>query len=150
MSLDATDPERYREITRGGDVNAVFEGLEAARKAGLEPVKLNCVVRESSSESDARDVAGFGKEKGFEVRFIRIMDTSTGRFSVVEGGTGGDCPRCNRLRLTANGMIRPCLFSDIAFSVREMGPQEALRQAVEAKPEAGGPCKTSHIGRIGG
>ena len=137
VSLDALHPERYAAITRDGDVHRVLAGIEAALAAGLNPVKLNCVVKDSPEEPDARDVARYAGELGIEVRFIRRMTLSSGDFSVVIGGAGGDCPRCNRLRLSSDGMVRPCLFSDLAFSVRELGAREAIRRAVEAKPESG-------------
>jgi cyclic pyranopterin phosphate synthase len=92
----------------------------------------------------------FGSGRGIEVRFIRMMDAASGSFSVVEGGSGGDCPRCNRIRLSANGLVRPCLFSDLGFSVRDLGIQEALRRAILAKPQAGGPCSRNWIRAVGG
>ena len=150
ISLDAVDAEHYAHITRGGDVHQVFAGIEAARDAGLSPIKLNCVVTESSAEPDALDVARFAHDNGLEIRFIHQMNTATGEFSVVEGGSGGDCPRCNRLRLSSDGMVRPCLFSDLAFSVRELGPTEALRRAICEKPQAGGPCTHNWMRGIGG
>lgn len=137
ISLDAVDPEQYSAITRGGNVLDVFAGIEAAKKAGLLPVKLNCVVRNSPDEPDARAVAAFGCAHDCEVRFIQRMNLPSGVFSKVIGGTGGDCTRCNRLRLSCDGLIRPCLFSDLGFSVRELGPNEAIRQAVVAKPARG-------------
>ncbi len=149
VSLDAMDPERFAQITRGGDVGAVLAGIEAARRSGLTPIKLNCVIKDSPDEPDARDVADFGAKEGFEVRFIRRMHLASGRFTQVIGGAGGDCPRCNRLRLTCNGMIRPCLFSDIAFSVRELGARETLHRALQHKPESG-QCSQGMIHAIGG
>jgi cyclic pyranopterin phosphate synthase len=149
VSLDALDPARYAEITRGGDVAAVLAGIEAAGEADLHPVKLNCVVRESPDEPDARAVAAFGAARGMEVRFIRRMNLSDGTFTRVIGGDGGDCPRCNRLRLSCDGMVRPCLFSDLKFSVRELGPHEAIRRAVDAKPRSGGKS-SSCMSAIGG
>ncbi len=47
------------------------------------------------------------------------------QFSVVEGGEGGDCKICNRLRLTANGNVKPCLFSNLEYNIREYGVEEA-------------------------
>jgi cyclic pyranopterin phosphate synthase len=137
VSLDTVHPARYAEITRGGDVRDVFAGISAARAAGLSPIKLNCVIEQSPEEPDASAVSAFGRDEGLEVRFIRQMSLSQGRFSVVIGGTGGDCARCNRLRLSCDGQVRPCLFNDMTFSVRELGPEEAVRQAVEAKPARG-------------
>ena len=150
ISIDAVDPDSYRERTRGGDVEQVKKGIRAAQAAGFEGIKLNCVVEESSDEPDALEVAAYAKESGCEARFIRRMELTSGQFWVVEGGSGGDCPRCSRLRLSSNGMIRPCLFSDVAFSVRELGAKEAMLQAVEQKPESGEQCHTTTFSRIGG
>ncbi|HOX24261.1 MAG TPA: radical SAM protein [Candidatus Krumholzibacteria bacterium] len=137
ISLDATDPKRYAAITRGGDVRQVLAGIAAAREAGLRPIKLNCVIADSPEEPDARDVAAFAREVGCEIRFVRRMDLATGRFHQVIGGAGGDCRRCNRLRLTCDGRLRPCLFDDLEFDVRALGAEAALRRAVSAKPAAG-------------
>ena len=150
ISLDAIDPASFSRITRGGDVRDVLTGIVAARSAGLTPIKLNCVVAESSDEPDARDVARFAQEAGLTVRFIRQMDLAGGSFAVVQGGTGGDCRTCGRLRLTADGVIRPCLFSDIGVRVRELGAADALRQAIALKPEAGTRCSSVPIYAIGG
>jgi len=150
VSLDSLDPIRYRAITGGGDLSRVLAGIEAARRAGLEPVKLNCVVENSSREPDAVGVARFAEENGLEVRFIRRMDFRKGKFGIVEGGTGGDCRRCTRLRLTCDGQVRPCLFSDLSYSVRDLGALEALTRAIRSKPETGGPCSQSWIRITGG
>jgi len=150
VSLDATNPDRFAEITRGGDVRRVFAGIKAAREAGLTPIKLNCVVDSDSSEPDAQDVAAFAEAAGLEVRFIHRMGLGEGAFMVVEGGRGGDCPRCNRLRLTSDGRIRPCLFSNLSFSVRELGAAKALAMAVHGKPQAGSACTDLAMHAIGG
>ncbi|MCX7016195.1 MAG: radical SAM protein [Candidatus Sumerlaeota bacterium] len=152
ISLDTMDPERYRALT-GGDIEPVLAGIRAAQAAGLTPIKLNCVVSDlstPSASSDARSVAAFGRAHGYEVRFIRQMNLATGAFSVVEGGTGGDCPRCDRLRLSSHGIVRPCLFSDLGFSVRELGAARALEQAVREKPEAGKPCARDGLAQRAG
>jgi cyclic pyranopterin phosphate synthase len=137
ISLDTLDPERFTVLTRGGVLREVLDGIEAARQAGFTPIKLNCVVQEDANEPDARAVAAFAAERGLEVRFIRRMETREGRFSRVLGGDGGDCARCNRLRLSADGLLFPCLFSDLSYNVRDLGAEAAFRSAVAAKPERG-------------
>jgi cyclic pyranopterin phosphate synthase len=144
------DPEKFRAITRGGDIQKVFEGIEAAKTAGLTPVKINCVVRNSSDEPDAKAVRKFCLENGLEARFIHEMSLADGCFTIVENGHGGDCSKCNRLRLTANGMIRPCLFNDIQFSTRELGIREALEKAVGMKPAKGSLNLNGGFHNIGG
>jgi len=137
ISLDTIDPEKYSFITRKGNLNDVFRGIDAAIKANLVPVKINCVIRESKSERDAMEVAGFCRSNGLEVRFIREMDLERGTFSVVEGGSGGNCSACNRLRLTSVGKLKPCLFNDAEYDIRELGYERAIKMAVEIKPEQG-------------
>jgi GTP 3',8-cyclase len=149
VSLDTVDPDRYAEITRGGDLKAVIAGLIAARAAGLSPIKINCVIDDTDENYDAVGVQGFGHRMGFEVRLIKRMNLAEGNFSVVIGGTGGDCVHCNRLRLTSSGLVRPCLFNDLGFSVRELGAEAAIRQAVTAKPECGS-CSSAMFHTIGG
>ncbi|MBI4646694.1 MAG: radical SAM protein [Bacteroidia bacterium] len=150
VSLDTVNPEKYAIITRGGNINKVFNGIKAAQKAGLNPVKINCVVQCSSNESDAVEVKNFCKANGLIVRFIRQMDLQNGDYSVVEGGEGGNCAICNRIRLTASGLVKPCLFSDMAYNIREIGIEKAIRSAVEAKPEKGSFCFSNRFYNIGG
>lgn len=162
ISLDTADPHRYREITRGGDISKVFEGIEAAISAGLIPVKLNCVVKNERDEPDAQSVlryaesvsrkmnSGKKKKSWIEVRFIKMMDLHTGSFGIVDGGDGGDCPRCNRVRLTANGLVKPCLFNDLGYSTRDLGAERALEMAINNKPVRGSHNNTGKFYNIGG
>ncbi|HNZ44135.1 MAG TPA: radical SAM protein [Bacteroidales bacterium] len=150
ISLDTVDPQKYAEITRGGDIQKVVRGIAAAKKAGLSPIKINCVVKNSSNEPDALGVKDFCEKNGLQVRFIQLMDLEKGHFSVVDGGSGGDCAICNRLRLTADGKIKPCLFNDIEFDVRTMGAEKAIAEAIKAKPECGTFNKNGRFNNIGG
>lgn len=150
VSLDTLDPAKYHFITRGGNLRDVLEGIDAAIAAGLTPLKINCVVKVSSGEQDAVAVARYGHEKGLDVRFIRQMDLEGGEFSIVEGGEGGNCAACNRLRLTSNGKVKPCLFNDLEYDVRELGAERALKLAVENKPACGSSNITGRFYNIGG
>ncbi len=150
VSLDTMDPEKFRQITRGGDIRKVFAGIEAARIAGLSPIKINCVIKKTSDEPDALAVKQFCMENGLQARFISQMDLSTGHFSIVDGGTGGDCANCNRLRLTPTGKMKPCLFSDLDFDIRQMGIREAIEAALFGKPEKGSINLSNCFHNIGG
>ncbi len=150
VSLDTLDPEKFTRLTRGGRIGDVLEGIRAAQSAGLNPVKINCVIFKSSDEEDARQVKEFAFREGLDVRFIRQMDLETGEFGIVEGGEGGNCSICNRLRLTANGMVKPCLFSEQEFSVRQLGSQAALMQALYSKPRKGCINRKGSFYNIGG
>jgi len=150
ISLDTVDPDKYSSITLLGQISDVFNGIEAAIKAGLRPVKINCVINETKDEADAIAVADFCKSHDLEIRYIRQMDLFNGHFSVVDGGIGGLCPFCNRLRLTANGKLKPCLFNDIEFDIRTLGFEKAFKMAVNFKPEYGSKNKTGAFYNIGG
>jgi len=150
ISLDTIDPDKFTAITRNGNVNDVFEGIDAAKSAGLFPVKINCVIRNSKDEEEAIGVTMFCKENDLEIRYIRQMDLIKGHFSTVEGGSGGNCSLCNRLRLTSNGKLKPCLFSNIEFDIREFGFENAIKLAAEMKPECGSKNETDAFYNIGG
>jgi cyclic pyranopterin phosphate synthase len=150
VSLDTLDPVKYERITRGGNLKNVLEGLNKAKEAGLTPIKINSVTTEMTDESDVLQIKRFGEDNGYQVRFIRQMDLATGEFYVVEGGDGGNCRHCNRLRLTSNGMIKPCLFNAIGYSVRELGPREAILRAIDNKPPCGTINAEEEFYRIGG
>lgn len=150
VSLDTLNPEKYREITRLGNVKDVLKGISEAQKVGLNPVKVNCVIKKSSQEPDALEVAAYCKKNNLQIRFIRQMELSMGQFSVVEGGEGGDCKICNRLRLTADGKIKPCLFSNLEYNIREIGIEEAINQALKHKPKCGTANTKGSFYNIGG
>ena len=149
ISLDTVNPDSYCQITRTGDLAQVLEGIEAARNAGLEPIKINCVLI-GEPDDDTRKLKQFCAERGLSLRFIHQMNLKTGEFSTVEGGEGGNCSKCNRVRLLANGDIKPCLFSDLTFNIRKLGHQEALNLALGNKPKAGTYNKSGEFYNIGG
>lgn len=150
ISLDTIDPEKFKTITRNGNVSDVLEGIEAAKSAGLFPVKINCVIKESKEEEEARAVTRFCIDNNLEIRYILQMDLVKGHFSTVDGGTGGNCSLCNRLRLTSNGKLKPCLFSNLEFDIRELGFEKAIMLAAELKPECGSTNETDAFYNIGG
>jgi len=150
ISLDTIDPQKFTMITRNGNIVDVLEGIKAATNAGLLPVKINCVVKESKEEEEAKAVTRFCKDNNLEIRYIKQMDLVNGHFSMVDGGTGGDCSLCNRLRLTANGKLKPCLFNNIEFDIRELGFEKAIKLAIELKPECGSKNSTGTFYNIGG
>jgi len=150
ISLDTLDPVKFKQMTRGGKLEDVLLGVEAAFKAALIPVKLNIVVSPDEGETDALMVEAYARKHGYISRRINKMDIRNGIFSVVENSDRGDCRVCNRLRLTSNGYIRSCLLADLMFNVRELGAEEAFRQAAAYKPESGCGTRTAYMGRIGG
>ena len=77
VSIDSLDPERFKHITKRGDLDAVLKGLFAAREAGLDPIKINAVVERGVNEDDVLPLVEFGRSHGFVMRFIEYMDVGT-------------------------------------------------------------------------
>ena len=150
VSLDTTNAEDFKSITRGGDINDVYDGIKSAKKAGLTPIKINCVVTESKYEENAKKVAEYCDKEGLQVRFIEMMDLKGGSFSVVDGGEGGDCSTCNRLRLNSTGNLRPCLFSNLSFDTKTEGVVGAYKLSMHNKPKNGITSETVEFYNIGG
>ena len=150
ISLDTLDPERYREITRGGDIRRVKKGIGAAINAGLDPVKLNCVITPDTTAAEIETLKEFSRLQELEIRFIRQMSLGAGKFWKVEGGEGGHCRICNRIRLTADGRFIPCLFSEKEYHIKQYGIQGAFTRAIQNKPERGSVNSRNTFYGIGG
>ena len=73
VSLDTLRPDRFRQITRGGRLEDVLEGISAARAAGLTPVKLNVVVMRGLNDDEVVDFARSTLDQDWQVRFIELM-----------------------------------------------------------------------------
>jgi len=185
VSLDTLRPERYRAITRRGELADVLAGLAAAERVGLRPVKINVVVMRGLNDDEVVSFAQKTVDDGWNVRFIELMPFGAGaegapvssaevrqrieaafgplvavdgngagpaRYYQVPGAPGSIgfisplsehfCFRCNRLRLTADGQLLPCLMSEQGFDLRTPLRQgasdddlrERVREAIRAKP----------------
>ena len=164
ISLDSLKPDRFRQMTRCGNLADTLEGIEVARAVGLNPVKINVVVVAGVNDDELLDFAARTVSDGWHVRFIELMPVNGEepvtsklvsvsdmkrrldplgkmepcRVSVGNGpakyfrlpdaaGTIGFitpvtehfCYQCNRLRLTADGKLRPCLLSEEEIDLRE-------------------------------
>jgi GTP 3',8-cyclase len=73
VSLDTLDPEKFRRLTRWGDLQDVWEGIQAAEEAGLAPIKINAVIVQGYNELDVIDLAKMTMEHPWQVRFIEMM-----------------------------------------------------------------------------
>lgn len=181
ISLDTLSPERYRRMTNGGSLSDATEGIKAALKVGMSPVKLNCVliggVNSDETESLARltqkypvdvrfielmpigDTAGFGAKAYLPVSYVTdvlpelepvearspssvarefTLPDALGRVGLISPLSNHFCASCNRLRLTADGCIKPCLHSAEEISVRGLHGDElkaAILTATEHKPK---------------
>lgn len=116
VSLDSLRPDRYRSITRGGELAAAINGIEAAQEAGLEPIKLNVVVLRGVNDDEVSDLAALATDRGWTIRFIERMP--------LAGGAAGFVPSSEvRARLDGFGPLTP------EFGEARNGPARCYRLA---------------------
>jgi cyclic pyranopterin phosphate synthase len=189
VSLDTLKPDRFAYITRRNRFKEVWEGIEAALRHGLSPVKVNMVVIKGLNDDEINDFARLSLIYPLHIRFIEFMPVGEvsnwdgkeiipfsrimeeirrigelvpmgpyenggpakryyikggkGEIGFISPITSHFCAQCNRLRLTPDGKIRTCLFSDeeidLKGALRKSGGEAILEkilyQALQAKPE---------------
>lgn len=205
ISLDTLEPEKFRSITRIGDIKRVFAGIRAARRAGLTNIKLNTVLIRGFNDGEVGRLLEFAEENSLLLRLIEFMpleddvwskdafisgeeilsmlpggrwikeenggskedgpaqyfvNEATGRrIGVIDAVTNHFCRSCNRLRVSAEGGLRTCLFSEnetplkaIIESRDAAALREALLNAAREKPRCWSDVKTGtlHMSGIGG
>jgi cyclic pyranopterin phosphate synthase len=85
ISIDTLDPQKFRQVTRGGRLDMVWAGIEAADQAGLHPIKLNAVVVRGMNDDEVVDLAALTLKHRWEMRFIEVMPL-TGVAGLAEQG----------------------------------------------------------------
>jgi cyclic pyranopterin phosphate synthase len=152
ISMDSLDPERYRTVTGGGDLYKTIAGINAAIKAQLTPIKINMVILDDTTEEDIEQMQTFCRQKN--LRLQKIMQFSLCDRSDLSRRFAADrppeCSRCNRLRLTADGFLKPCLFSDHEIKVDFNDIRSSILKAVAKKPKNGSSCRKRLMSQIGG
>jgi cyclic pyranopterin phosphate synthase len=187
VSCDSLHDGRFAALTRRDDLPAVLAGIDAALEAGLDPVKLNVVLRRGVNDDEAVPFAEFGRDKGVTVRFIEFMPLDAdggwssgevvpgreivaaidavhplepvrrdhepaarwryrdgrGEIGVIDSVTEPFCASCDRIRLTAEGKLRACLFAtdevDLRPVLRGGGSDDDLARILEDTVLAKGP-----------
>jgi cyclic pyranopterin phosphate synthase len=177
ISLDSLKRDVFKRMTGVDVLDKVLAGIDAAKKAGLEPIKINAVIVRDHNEDEVADFAAFAREYDVKMRFIEFMPLDSGhewsREDVVSGkeireriserfplvrveiargsdtssryrfadGAPGEigiiapvtepfCGACSRIRLTADGQIRTCLFSTVEHSLRDVVRSGASRAEI--------------------
>ena len=166
VSLDTINSEKFQAMTRRNDLANVLEGLVAAKRAGLNPIKINSVIERGINDDDILDLVEFSRQNGFWIRFIEYMDVGNsnnwvsermvskkeilatihsrypikeigrndqstpavnyefldgvGNVGVIASVTEPFCVGCTRARLTADGKLVMCLFSDKSHDLKKV------------------------------
>jgi cyclic pyranopterin phosphate synthase len=186
VSMDAVVPDIFARITRvPGSFHKVRAGIRAAQRAGLGPVKVNCVLLRDFNEDQIIPFAQFARDEGVIVRFIEFMpleedrlwtpasvipvrellerlssfrpvvplkanalsetarrytfDDGIGEIGIIAPVSQAFCGHCSRIRLTSDGKIRTCLFSqfdhDLYGRMRRGATDEEMASFIQATVE---------------
>jgi cyclic pyranopterin phosphate synthase len=149
ISLDSLNPERYRALTRGGELGRVLDGIEAARALGF-PLKINTVVLNDTGEDEITVLRRFCSRRDLSLQLINHYALTEDKLDHYQFDRPPDCRHCNRIRLLADGRLKPCLHSDTEIPLDFHHLEESLRRAVLAKPQRGSSCTKRNMVEIGG
>ena len=151
ISLDSLDPARFAAITRGADIVPILRGIDAAIDAGLSPVKINMVIMEETTHADIDAMKRFCAAKNIQMQTIAHFSLERREaHRPMTTDRPPPCHMCNRLRLTADGFLKPCLFSDREIKVDLNDIRGSLLSAIDSKPLNGYSCSNRHMSQIGG
>lgn len=152
ISLDTLDPVKYRTITRGGELTDVMAGIDSIRAAGFTKTKINMVLIPGFNEDEVPLLQDFCRDKGlalqrihhYQLRSIDSIDRAR------DAERPKSCSQCNRIRLTADGMLKPCLFSEEEIPLDPDDIGGSLKAAILGKPEHGTANTSRDNWQIGG
>ncbi len=194
ISLDTLDADKYRYISRCGELTQAIDGIHAALDAGFDKVKLNTVLIGGFNDDEIPALAELTQCYPVDVRFIELMPMydsgdfgpeayipytavldklpelepidpdggvaklyrlpdAKGNIGLISPVSAHFCAACNRIRLTADGKIKPCLHSGDEYSLKGLdyeGMVQELQKAILCKPSWHGVLDAenrSHAGR---
>jgi len=151
VSLDTLDPERFRELTGGGELGEVLAGAYAAADAGLLPVKINMVITAATTREEVEQMKEFCNENGFILQQIKEFSLYSRKKELpFSFDRPQPCSICNKIRLTADGYFKPCLFSNREIPVDMEDIENSILAAVGRKPLRGTACSNRSMRQIGG
>ncbi len=73
ISLDSLDADKFKKVTRVGDLAVVLQGIQAAKKAGFEKIKLNAVILKNRNHDEVNGLVQYAMEQGLDISFIEEM-----------------------------------------------------------------------------
>ena len=193
ISLDTLDAQKFRHITRCGELSQAAAGIRAALEAGFEKVKLNTVLIGGFNDDEIPALAELTRRYPLDLRFIELMpmvessdfapeavipcavvlerlpelepvspDGGVAKLYRLPGAQGSVglispvsahfCAACNRIRLTADGKLKPCLHSGDEYSLKGRdydGMVEELKRAILCKPSWHGVLDAQNRSRAG-
>lgn len=123
VSLDTLRAEKFRKMTRWGDLSKVLEGLFAAQRHGFSLVKINAVVERGVNDDEIIDLVEFSRKNRFAIRFIEYMDV-------------GNANNWQSVKMVSKKEILETIHA--RYPLREIGRDESSSPAVDFEFADGG------------
>lgn len=181
ISIDTLNEDKFRSITKTGELKNVIEGIEAAKEVGLG-VKFNVVLMKGINDDEILEMIELTRKYESDVRFIELMPIglqqdfakkhfmscdkilekvklhplitddphaptryyrykeAKGRVGFITAMSSHFCSSCNRVRLTSDGKLKPCLHSNMEIDVKEAvrgnsDLRELILETIKQKPQ---------------
>ncbi|MCP5051282.1 MAG: radical SAM protein [bacterium] len=152
ISMDTLMPEKFKAISRWGSLSDVLKGIDATIDAGFKNTKINMVLKPNWNAGEVDDMKAFCQRKG--LRLQRINHYSLDDIKTIDRRWEAErplpCIMCDRIRLTADGKLKPCLFNNLEIPLDFNNLKESLTQAIRRKPKEGTTNTTTGNWQIGG
>ncbi len=145
ISLDTLDPLLYKKLTGSENISVVIQGIESVKNAGFKDTKINMVLIPGVNDKEIEKMKIFCRDKG--VKLQRINQYSLSNIESIDRSLSAErpkkCSSCNRIRLTSDGKLKPCLFSDTEIDLDKENLSASIKEAIRSKP----PCGSSNNSR---
>ena len=193
ISLDTLNAEKYRYMSRVGELKDALAGIEAALETGFEKIKLNAVLIGTFNDDEIPQLAELTRKYPLDMRFIELMPMvesgdfgpeafipctvvtdklpelvpldadggvaklytfpgAQGKIGLISPVSAHFCRECSRIRLTADGKIKPCLHSSVEYPIKGLSFAEMKKQfekAILDKPQWHGVLDMANRSRAG-
>lgn len=149
ISLDTLDYERYKMITRGGNLQDVIIGIEEAHKLNFK-LKINVVIYDDISKKELPELYKYAESINAELQTIKFYNINEQKEDNAEYDRPMKCKYCNRIRLLSDGYLLSCLHSDIKVKVDFNDIRGSIMKCINIKPKNGSHSNVKSLSMIGG
>lgn len=190
ISLDTLNKDKYKYITRVGNIEDALDGIKEALSLNFEKIKINVVLISNFNDDEIEDFANLTMKYPIDVRFIELMPMidnelknayisnrivldklinleelsfegvskmyripgSLGRIGLISPVSDAFCNNCNRIRLTADGKLKPCLHSNIEYSIKGLSlddMRDKFIETINSKPECHDALDDNNMSKAG-
>lgn len=149
ISLDSLNPDRYRQMTRGGDIKDVLSGIDIASRLGFQ-LKINVVIYDDISKEELPALREYAESVNAKIQTIQYYNLNEDKRDTDLYDRPMKCIYCNKIRLLSDGYLLSCLHSNLKTKVDFNNIRDSIIKCINIKPEKGTYSDTKSLSLIGG